>query len=299
MLDFSSSERIEAKSESEAMFYAKYLNIDPKGIDYFLYFQREPLDEKNRLINKYLAEKYSEKELKFRVKQMIKTYESEKICNQDWFWLSAVDERAINWAWGYIQLNKDKEIYSRKLKIETAINKLNLNKLDPDTATTLARRNCLIESFQETNAQIEERKIIAKDLLREWEYILNKKGLESLIDRYNEKQCEWALSYLKEIRTTNHSRRLFKSINNKEKYFSAIALFDLINDDRDKELILMKMRKAWTQYKYRSKQNGKKSYSISMSKTTKSKLDKIVEHTNSKICDTIERLINDEYERLN
>jgi hypothetical protein len=76
-----------------------------------------------------------------------------------------------------------------------------------------------------------------------------------------------------------------------------ITTIDLADNLDRKALLIDKMKKAWSQKKFREKSNGKKPYSISMTQNTKQKLNALAEEHEMKINEMVELLIQNEYQR--
>lgn len=115
------------------------------------------------------------------------------------------------------------------------------------------------------------------------------------IDRYNTEQTQWVNEYL-----SRHIPSGYLWLDNQS---SAMAIFGYNNRDNphplsinsDLKLLVGKMRAAWRQKLFRSKQNGKKTYSFVMSTTVEKKLKAM--SGKGKIRETLEALILQEYDK--
>lgn len=65
------------------------------------------------------------------------------------------------------------------------------------------------------------------------------------------------------------------------------------------ELYLLKMKKTWSQKKFRDSGKANKLYHLPLSETTKRNLEKIAEFNNTNQAAILERLINDEFKKTN
>ncbi|HHI5040568.1 TPA: hypothetical protein ACP5W0_005029, partial [Vibrio parahaemolyticus] len=74
------------------------------------------------------------------------------------------------------------------------------------------------------------------------------------------------------------------------------AILDLLNSNLEQQAIISKISKKWSSKKNRH--NGKVSFSTTMLPETKNKLDQIVNHSYSNISITLQKIINQEHERL-
>ncbi|PSU34071.1 hypothetical protein [Photobacterium lutimaris] len=76
----------------------------------------------------------------------------------------------------------------------------------------------------------------------------------------------------------------------------AIYQFDNWNvSPADKQLLIIKMKRAWSQKKRRDKLEGRKAYSILMSTDVKSKLDEMAYEQGCHRNTLLEKIINDSY----
>ncbi len=123
----------------------------------------------------------------------------------------------------------------------------------------------------------------------------NKKFI-TWLNKKNQIQILWTLDYLGEKITLN-GEFLWDTTNTHDHYLSIVLFFNIkfLIDPNESELILRKMKAAWSQKKFRDKSEGSKPYSVSMSKKTKERLTWLVEEDNSNIQQVIKNLIDDAY----
>lgn len=120
----------------------------------------------------------------------------------------------------------------------------------------------------------------------------------SWIENKNKAQIDWAVEYM-----CGH----FKSEDNDmlHYYNSSSALnriygfFDIIlTSNESRELFVIKMKKAWSQVRYRESVKDKKVINTYVSNDVKEKLKEIVRSSNKKTTEVISDLIRREYDRL-
>lgn len=120
----------------------------------------------------------------------------------------------------------------------------------------------------------------------------------SWIENKNKAQIDWAVEYM---------RGHFKSEDNDilHYYNSSSALnriygfFDIIlTSNESRELFVIKMKKAWSQVRYRESVKDKKVINTYVSNDVKEKLKEIVRSSNKKTTEVISDLIRREYDRL-
>ncbi|MBC9229052.1 hypothetical protein HI850_006875 [bacterium SPL81] len=113
-------------------------------------------------------------------------------------------------------------------------------------------------------------------------------------------QIDWAYQYL------NKNQKLIPTplapIHTNDKYNIILSSLDIIlfaNSKEYKELFLLKMRKTWSQKKFRDSGKVKKNYHLPLTNMTQKKLEKLAELKNCRKEQVIEQLIIKEFEILN
>lgn len=119
------------------------------------------------------------------------------------------------------------------------------------------------------------------------------------IDKNNQTQIDWGLDYL--IKSQNIFINNHHNVSNQDKYESILASLDTLayQSKEFKELFLLKMKKTWSQKKFRDSGKAKKLYHLPLSEATKQKLEKIAEFNHTNKAAILERLINYEFENTN
>lgn len=131
---------------------------------------------------------------------------------------------------------------------------------------------------------------------REWEAIKTPEKELSWLDKSNKIQLTWTWEYL---------NKFYKSINpfyppqnNEELYNAILASFDNQSYEipSDKKLFMDRMKKTWSQKKFRDSGRAKKPYHIPLTKSTQTRLEKLAEFKNLRKDQVLEELILKEYE---
>ncbi|MGL6367579.1 hypothetical protein ACSZMZ_18430 [Aeromonas veronii] len=122
-----------------------------------------------------------------------------------------------------------------------------------------------------------EQKIKDVDSLKtKWQIASQKIDVKLWVDKCDD---EWAWSYLFEnIKTGNNKPPIWfiNRDNSSTIKYCIITLFDLLNEiPPARELMLRKMKSAWSQKSFRDKNNGKRSVSVVLPEKTISMLDDI------------------------
>lgn len=116
------------------------------------------------------------------------------------------------------------------------------------------------------------------------------------IDPSNEEQIKWAWSYLFK---SNQAVNIPTPIDRTEIYDGLLASIDRMSywHRADKELFLTKMKKTWSQKKFRDSGKAKKPYHLPLTETTKKKLDELAKFYAEKPMVALERLITEAYSK--
>ncbi len=222
-------------------------------------------------------------------------------------WIDTKNSRLCIYVWSYVRL-------LNKSSFENIPGTLSLNQSDIlDTKTMSLGRQCFyeianIESLPKDNKTRKENIIEFFDLID-----LNTLQKKELLDKLklkwmrcteknevfnwtNKNNQQWAWHYL----FKDNPPIWFINNNQPDNYLNGVvATFDLLNDDPDKrELLISKMKSAWSQKAYRDKNNGKKAVSIVLSENIIKKLDFICENTDRRKNEIVTRLIREEYDKI-
>lgn len=134
-------------------------------------------------------------------------------------------------------------------------------------------------------------------LKSEWSQIFSNKKLSHLINEEDEAQLNWAWKYL-----YKHQQLLagLNPTNQREAYIAILSSLDSLSFQHPAEerLFIDRMRKTWSQVKYRNSEKAKKQRSLPMSDKTKKQLDYITAAHEERINETLERIIREEYNRI-
>ncbi|GAF60937.1 hypothetical protein JCM18903_892 [Psychrobacter sp. JCM 18903] len=137
---------------------------------------------------------------------------------------------------------------------------------------------------------LESKIFLLSDMQKRWSSIIRSENYSKWLVESDILHIEWTKDYLRKVGIYNKSVRNNKS--SKETRNHILASLDLIdhpvseimNDnyinyrssDR-KEIIIDKMKRAWSQQKYRSAGKTKKAYHLPLTKKTKAKLEKMAQ----------------------
>ncbi|OEE89427.1 hypothetical protein A1OQ_11660 [Enterovibrio norvegicus FF-162] len=276
----------------------------------FVNSNRRDIRGKDKIINEHIRNNYkSESERKKKINKLQSDFSDVQAVDKDWGWLDPNDSRFISWTWYVLKNEMPDSNHIDDIEHTTNRNRVlrnrdlakKLSELNPKALSLSSRRiedkyNMLVELFSKGEASFENQLYIIKKICSLWERVVDD---ERIIKFLGEKPSEKSTLAYDKIKGLSEERWLFreKPKSDTEKYWSTITSFDLIDDKFKKEFLLLKIKRAWSQKKYKNKENAKKSYSISMTPHTKKKLDQIADFVDGKICDAIARIIDEEFER--
>lgn len=211
------------------------------------------------------------------------------------------DYRYCNFCWSVIYELEKKEL-NRRLGLEEpdvllpdrVCNQLKIilsGQLSTYGSNIEQRRNNLINCIQQSYSNLNEKIEVIRFLNELWENSLGRKIDLDWIDKKNIHDCKWCYEYMINSNIITES---FKPME--QDYFWALAAaIDIASDANNLELLIIKMKKAFSQRKYREKNHELKTYSIGMNQSTKKKLDELVKSKKMRIHEVIEDLINNEH----
>lgn len=156
--------------------------------------------------------------------------------------------------------------------------------------------NNIMYFFDLLGSSIEKKKEVLAYLKRKWMLIKDTNYL-SWIDERNPMQMKWAKNYI--ARSRLFSRWTHSDVYTfASEYVQLMAYFDTsLNVSPDsKELLIIKMKKAWSQENYRSQISEKKVLNTYLDKGVKDKLSRLAKRHRMKINEYLTYLIEKEDE---
>lgn len=214
--------------------------------------------------------------------------------DEDFDWIKT-DERACCWAWGWLMINHPSEPSSNTDggNQHPPANEFQ-NSLATFPTSSKERFYSIVYFFDTRSANLENKKQFIEDMKAKWMSVLANPNPLKFIDPTNEQQCDWAWEYLQKH---GASMPIYRPINSKEKYLSAVASMDLFSAHRDtKRIFLMNIKKACDQKKYREKLKDKKPLNTFINEDSKQRLDWLAKQRGQNINKTLEWLIDKEYD---
>lgn len=253
--------------------------------------------------------------------EMDRKFNNDFISNQEFEWLDRENHRLCYFAWSYIRLFEKHSTSPFSLTYDDISDRITLNilfenifnnktispreyeelKLETRASNTNEIHELIIKYFDCSKESIENKRALLNTLKRTWDdrYRFEK---FSWLDKEDHEQCEWMLKYLNKFNMSPWFLPI--QTNSFQIYHACIAALD-VWDQRDmplfndsKEKFIIKMRRAWNQKKHRDNNNDKKAYNIEMHKDIKRKLEIIATHHDKRQNETLETLINNEFNRI-
>jgi hypothetical protein len=294
----SSAEFLEPASERELTFYTDYLlrtirSTSLKNLRGSSQFERvKKLNEElENLINKKRAPQNF-------ASQMRTAFKATQLASNYFRWIDKKDERLCNWVWCYLKskTKKTEAGLEQETSKESSFFLLAEKTFSTDRDNAADRHIDILDAFYNGEADTQQQQDLLEELKAKWQEIRFNETIVNWLEENNPSQWTWAWSYLQNI-TQRPLEQAWIPANAIEKKAVVIATIDLSDNVDRKALIIDKMKKAWSQKKFREKSSGKKPYSISMTLNTKQKLNALAEEKNMKINEMVEYLVRNEYKK--
>lgn len=145
---------------------------------------------------------------------------------------------------------------------------------------------------------LKHKKEYLSNLLNYYEKVKTKKKNYNWIDKENHEQLQWILYYFQNtlkfdipLNQLHYLNTIKRKCNHYEIIFLLIASIPLSNQ----ELLILKLKKAWSQQKFRMSGKAKKAYHIPLTKETNRKLKALSEVLNKTESQILENLIEEKY----
>ncbi len=132
-----------------------------------------------------------------------------------------------------------------------------------------------------------------------WAQIRTNDVILKWLDHNNTTQLNWAWGYLGKF--NKRINVFFTPIENNDLLYAIQASFDYMSygNPSDKILFMERMKKTWSQKKFRDSGKAKKPYHIPLTKSTQAQLEKLAEIKNLSKNEVLQELIIKEYEAIN
>jgi hypothetical protein len=179
------------------------------------------------------------------------------------------------------------------------INRL-FNQYNPPIATYGIKDlyKTFLYNLDRVNISIDEKILFLQNCASEWNFRKSSDSEIKWIQKTNSSQLEWAWLYLTKHNLLTHC---FNHIsNNNEKYESILACLDNLSysSPETKELILLKMKKTWSQKKFRDSGKAKKPYHLPLTQETQAQLEELAKLKNMNKSKVLEAIILKEFNEL-
>ncbi|MFT7681205.1 MAG: hypothetical protein ACI935_000650 [Moritella dasanensis] len=274
---------VRSNTDREYYFYCQHLrkldlfnNEDYENLDE-LRSKQDQLDYLNNLISVFSSPNQL-------IEEMTHEFQKEQVNIGDIRPFNKESEQFYNFVWSIIKHN------SREIDAQ-----FNFKAIDIDRANSEQRYKDIISFLHNSEATYQEQLSLFEEFSEVWnKKAFPQKKLINWLSDENEKQWRWAFEYIKNNKPFGF-QIAWQPSSDSEKRNVIIATIDIWKNLSDKELFLDKMKRAWSQKKFRDKPNGKKPYSFSMTEKTKQRLDALAELKEQNLNEVIEELIREEY----
>ncbi|MDA0696859.1 MAG: hypothetical protein O2793_10635 [Proteobacteria bacterium] len=150
-----------------------------------------------------------------------------------------------------------------------------------------------IYSIDISETNLDQKILFINNLRVNWSNCRTPDKETSWIKQDNIIQLNWAWDYLKKNNRT--PLLLVNPSTNQEIHSYILCSFDLINNPLEKELLIIKMKKTWSQKKFRDSGKLKKPYHIPLSKHSHKNLENLSKIFNKPISQVLEFIIEKTY----
>lgn len=289
-------EALDAASERECAFYADYLLKTIRGSS-LKNLRGNSLAERLKKLNEELEVLISKNRApKNFATQMRAAFKATQLPPSYFRWIDKKDDRLCNWAWCYLRSRTQTTEPIQTTNGSNPFLILSEKAFNIERDNTADRYIDILNAFYDGEADSEQQQHLLDLLKAEWQNIRFDETIVNWLELNTPSQWTWAWSYLQNI-TQRPLELAWIPHSDAEKKAAVIATIDLSDNVDRKALIIDKMKKAWSQKKFREKSSGKKPYSISMTLNTKQKLNALAEDKNMKINEMIEYLVRSEYNK--
>lgn len=208
------------------------------------------------------------------------------------------DFRFSNFCWVLILNNIDTRINKNQHELnlrDADYTSVSRDIFERAAYTNESRRATVIQTLQCLDYSSEQKIKIIFNSHKIWSE--QKHDEYSFISKQSQEDKRWIYENIYK-NLSGHRKIRIEPSNPDECHWFSLMILDLEAYTEKKELVMLKLKKSLSQKKYRDKNKDLKSYSISMNKDTKKKLDSITQKKGIKIHQLVELLIKDEYRKL-
>lgn len=156
-------------------------------------------------------------------------------------------------------------------------------------------------------SHIADKTLLLNNIEQRWRVVSEKDNYSKWLTETSKEQIEWTREYLKKDGIYNHLGRNASSLKEiKSHILASLDLIDYPNRDQNienyvqtdrKERIIDKMKRAWSQQKYRDAGKTKKPYHLPLTKIANARLDKMALVQSTTSTAILDMLINSAYEK--
>ncbi|USA47423.1 hypothetical protein NDN11_04720 [Acinetobacter sp. C26M] len=168
--------------------------------------------------------------------------------------------------------------------------------------TTSSLYDNFIYELDKLNLDLKEKNDLIEQLKIEWHKTKKNDTLEKWIDKKNTEQLNWICEYLnkKEIKKTCPNLELIGWETNSDQYSSILfKLSEFSFDHSDsRKLYIDKMKRSWSQKKFRDGEKTKKPYHLPLTKESIRQLQQLSRLMNMKEQKIIETLIDEKFHNV-
>ncbi|HIF9263348.1 TPA: hypothetical protein ACX6Q5_002642 [Photobacterium damselae] len=257
----------------------------------------------NKKIEK-LEDIINSEQLKSDLIKIKRSIEDERITKSELLWIDNKNHRLCNYI--YYILNNRRKLYllnnteldlpylidDESYEIDHDIYK---NTIKTNSINHQEKYNSICEHIIKSNFNKETKLNLIHVLKESWRSVSECKIITNFLNDKDINKCAWAVEYLKK---NKKDRFDFEIISEEDYYDNVVLYFDTCDDKYKKELLITKMKKAWSQKKCRDAKNGFKYYSFNMKESINNKLSEMSRELNISKNLLVEKIIEKEYKQF-
>lgn len=229
------------------------------------------------------------------VKKMVCACKDRIFPKKKFKWIRENDRNCF-WAWLYLRNSAFKWISDLAIRYQgLGYDYIDLG-LHPSPSSTSERYDEIIKFFDKLEFDKKDKIMILNSMEHQLQFVYTFSRSFNWLKQNSLEQYQWAWEYIKNSKSSIFNCIIPTPRCTEERYLSIIALFDFWNvSAAEKELFLIKFKKAWSQKKYRDEMKDKKPLNVYISGDVKNKLDFLSKNNDKKIYEMIEIMVNKEY----
>lgn len=219
------------------------------------------------------------------IEQVLQAQKDDLVSDESLAWIEKGDQRLLIWLFA-----------NPVMRLANPAAAVGSPAFGLDDVAPEKRRSEFIFRLDMMTGTLAEKSDYLKRLRSTWSTAKTSDRLTKWLNQKNVAQIQWAWEYLQKHGKT---AQLPLPVTDDERYCSVLAALDLLREFHEaaRELFIEKMKKTWSQKKYRDSGKAKKPYHLPLTVRANSQLDWLAKCVGKSRSDVLIRLIDEEYGR--